>query len=90
MFESKPLFSSRSSFKSVDGFQSNAGDVPPPVDDVTFRFPLLGDAGDTKSSDVFTQARASAQTEIFNNNLVIKNLTHPMHNHHYPCKILRI
>ena len=77
MFESKPLFTSRSSFKSVDGFQSNAGDVPPPVDDVTFRFPLLGDAGDTKSSDVFTQARASAQTEIFNNNLVTYQANEP-------------
>lgn len=78
MFESKPLFTSRSLFKSVDGFQSNAGDVPPPVDDVTFRFPLLGDAGDTKSSDVFTHTHPSPQTEIFNNNLVTYQANEPV------------
>jgi len=77
MFKTQSGFKTRSGFKSVKGFQSRSGDAPPPVDDVTFRFPLLGDAGDTKSSDVFTQARASAQTEIFNNNLVTYQANEP-------------
>lgn len=69
MFESKPVFSSSPFFKSNDGFQSDSGDTPPPVSDVTFRFPLVDNANDTKSGDVFTHTHASSQSELIGGEL---------------------
>jgi hypothetical protein len=69
MFKSSSGFKTKNVFTSKVGFESHSGDTPPPVSDVTFRFPLTDNANDTKSGDTFTHTHTSPQTEIIGGEL---------------------